>query len=97
MTTQPKLLIRSEAERFHSERDWLDSRHSFTFADHHDPKWMGFGPLLVINDNTIATGRGFGMHPHREMKIITVMVDGQINHQDPWGIQRCCELVGCNA
>ncbi len=69
-------LHRPAAERFHSQFDWLDSWHSFSFAGHHDPAWMGFGPLRVINDDTIAAGRGFGMHPHRDMEIITVMVDG---------------------
>lgn len=82
MITQPKLLIRPAAERFHSERNWLDSRHTFSFADHHDPKWIGFEPLLVINDDSIGAGQGFGMQPHRDMEIITLMVDGQINHQD---------------
>merc|ERR1711939_990511 len=64
---------------------WLDSRHTFSFSNHFDPAWTGFGPLLVINDDTIAAGRGFGMHPHRDMEIITVMVEGQINHQDSMG------------
>jgi redox-sensitive bicupin YhaK (pirin superfamily) len=80
--TQPKLLIRSAAERFHSQRNWLESWHTFSFSNHFDPAWTGFGPLLVINDDTIAAGEGFGMHPHRDMEIITVMVEGQINHQD---------------
>ena len=83
--TQPNLLIRLAAERFHSQRDWLESWHTFSFAGHHDSNWMGFGPLLVINDDTIAAGEGFGMHPHRDMEIITVMVEGQINHQDSMG------------
>ena len=79
------LLFRPAGERFHSQRDWLDSWHSFSFAGHHHPDWMGFGPLLVINDDTIAAGEGFGMHPHRDMEIITVMVEGQLNHQDSMG------------
>ena len=85
MKTQPELLIRPSAERFHSKRDWLDSWHTFSFAGHHDPNWMGFGPLLVINDDTIAAGQGFGMHPHRDMEIITVMVDGALTHTDSMG------------
>ena len=83
--TQPNLLIRPAAERFHSQRDWLESWHTFSFSNHFDPAWTGFGPLLVINDDTIAAGQGFGMHPHRDMEIITVMVEGQINHQDSMG------------
>jgi redox-sensitive bicupin YhaK (pirin superfamily) len=79
------LLVRPARERFHSEHGWLDSWHSFSFADHHDPAWMGFGPLRVINDDRIAAGRGFGMHPHRDMEIITVMVEGQLDHQDSIG------------
>jgi redox-sensitive bicupin YhaK (pirin superfamily) len=79
------LVVRPAAERFHSRFDWLDSWHSFSFSHHHDPAWMGFGPLRVINDDTIAAGRGFGMHPHRDMEIVTVMVDGQLNHRDSMG------------
>ena len=69
-------LLRPAAERFQSQLDWLDSWHSFSFSSHYDPAWMGFGPLRVIKDDTIAAGRGFGMHPHRDMEIITVMVEG---------------------
>ena len=79
------VVLRRAADRFHSRLAWLDSWHSFSFAEHHDPAWMGFGPLRVINDDTIAAGRGFGMHPHRDMEIITVMVDGQLNHRDSMG------------
>ncbi|MFM8968601.1 MAG: pirin family protein [Vulcanococcus sp.] len=79
------VVFRPAAERFHSQLDWLDSWHSFSFAGHHDPAWMGYGPLRVINDDTIAAGRGFGMHPHRDMEIITVMVEGQLNHHDSMG------------
>ena len=81
----PALVFRPAAERFHSQLDWLDSWHSFSFASHYDPAWMGFGPLRVINDDRIAAGRGFGMHPHRDMEIITVMVEGQLNHRDSMG------------
>lgn len=79
------MLQRPAAERFHSRRDWLDSWHSFSFAGHHDPAWMGFGPLRVINDDTIAGGGGFGMHPHRDMEIITVLVEGELQHRDSLG------------
>jgi len=78
-------VFRPASERFHSQLDWLDSWHSFSFSSHYDPAWMGFGPLRVINDDTIAPGRGFGMHPHRDMEIITVMVEGQLNHRDSLG------------
>ena len=79
------VVFRPAAERFHSQLDWLDSWHTFSFANHVDPAWMGFGPLRVINDDTIAAGRGFGMHPHQNMEIITVMVEGQLNHRDSMG------------
>ena len=79
------LLFRPAAERFHTQLDWLDSWHTFSFAGHHDPEWMGFGPLRVINDDTIAPGQGFGMHPHRDMEIITVMVEGELSHRDSMG------------
>ncbi|MCP9916339.1 pirin family protein [Cyanobium sp. ATX 6F1] len=78
-------VFRPAAERFHSQLDWLDSWHSFSFSSHYDPAWMGFGPLRVINDDTIAAGRGFGMHPHSDMEIITVMVDGELSHRDSMG------------
>jgi redox-sensitive bicupin YhaK (pirin superfamily) len=78
-------VFRPGCERFHSQLDWLDSWHTFSFAGHVDPAWMGFGPLRVINDDTIAAGRGFGMHPHRDMEIVTVMVEGQLNHRDSMG------------
>jgi redox-sensitive bicupin YhaK (pirin superfamily) len=79
------LVLRRGPERFHSRLDWLDSRHSFSFADHHDPAWMGYGPLRVINEDRIAAGRGFGLHPHRDMEILTVMVAGEISHRDSLG------------
>ena len=85
MITQPKLLIRSADQRFHTQLDWLESWHSFSFAGHSDPAWMGFGPLRVINDDTIAAGRGFGMHPHNDMEIVTVMVEGELSHADSMG------------
>ena len=79
------LVLRPATERFHSQLDWLDSWHSFSFSSHYNPAWMGFGPLRVINDDTIAAGRGFGMHPHHDMEIITVMVQGELHHRDSMG------------
>ena len=84
-TNPPSLVFRPAQERFHSVLDWLESWHSFSFAGHHDPDWMGFGPLRVINDDTIAAGRGFGMHSHHDMEIITVMIEGELQHQDSEG------------
>ena len=89
-TSTPPLVLRPADERFHTQLDWLDSWHSFSFGHHYDPGWMGFGPLRVINDDTIAAGRGFGMHPHRDMEIITVMVKGELTHADSIGH---CEVL----
>jgi redox-sensitive bicupin YhaK (pirin superfamily) len=79
------LCWRPAAQRFHSRLDWLDSWHSFSFAGHDDPAWRGFGPLRVINDDRISAGRGFGLHPHADMEIITVMLAGVLVHQDSLG------------
>lgn len=77
--------IRPASERFHTKLDWLDSWHSFSFGNHFDPKWVSFGPLLVINDDTVSPRSGFGMHPHRDMEIITIMVNGELQHSDSMG------------
>ena len=80
-TTSAQPGPRDGGKRFHSQLDWLDSWHSFSFSHHHDTDWMGFGPLQVINDDTIAPGQGFGMHPHQSMEIITVMVEGELTRK----------------
>ena len=84
-TSTPSLILRPAEQRFHTRLDWLESWHSFSFASHSDPAWTGLGPLRVINDDTIAAGRGFGMHPHNDMEIVTVMVEGELSHTDSMG------------
>jgi redox-sensitive bicupin YhaK (pirin superfamily) len=72
-------------ERGSGQLDWLDSRFSFSFADYYDPKHINFRSLRVINEDKIAPSGGFGMHPHRDMEIITYVLDGTIEHRDSMG------------
>jgi redox-sensitive bicupin YhaK (pirin superfamily) len=77
--------IRPAAARGATRLDWLDSRHTFSFGDYYDPRHMNFGPLRVINDDKVAAGRGFGTHGHRDMEIITYVLDGALAHRDSLG------------
>jgi len=101
---RPRLIaVRPARQRLRTKIDWLDSWHTFTFREHIDPRHMGFRALRVLNEDRVAPGRGYGSHPHRDLELVTYVIDGTLHHQDslgtdtivvPGGVQRICAGTG---
>jgi redox-sensitive bicupin YhaK (pirin superfamily) len=79
------ITVRRAADRLRTQIGWLDSRHTFSFGEHYDARFMGYRALRVLNEDRVAPGQGFGTHPHRDMEIISYMLEGELRHEDSMG------------
>lgn len=79
------LQLRRSSDRGHTQLDWLDSRHTFSFGDYYDPAYVGFGALRVINEDRVAPGAGFPTHAHQNMEIVSYVLEGELEHRDSLG------------
>ena len=80
-----KTILHKAKSRGHANNEWLNTYHSFSFANYYNPEKMHFGALRVLNDDTISAGKGFGIHPHDNMEIITIPLSGDLKHKDSMG------------